>query len=775
MLRVASNDAKQRYHWLLKEIKSVTANLKDILDDDHFSTVVRSTDLSREKVHLSISTRLRKKFDVLRGINPIAISQVQRSDETTTTKIVKDAVLNLTGNDLPVNHQNLLNLGPKFVPALKYVPVLDIVTTTEKAALQIERNESDNGSCVKAESLRHNVSNILMKYAKKKLPTNLSKDQENALREMKKDESVKVVPFDKGVGFAVLQKESMLEKISEHVKNARIVSKDPTKPLLSKFQREISRLKKEGKIEKKQFHSMYPSDATPPRLYGFVKAHKPSKDYPMRPVVSTVGSAFYGSSKYLVDLLQPTLNKNLTRVKNSSTFAKEAKDWEIAKDEIQVSYDVVNLYPSIPISKATEVIMQFTKDDWDEIKQRTKLDVKDIESLLRLCLSQCYFLWDDKIFVIDDAGPIGLSLMVTMAEGYLQFLEEKTLTCALSCQPKTFRRYVDDSHVRFDNHNQADEFLTILNSQDSKIQYTIERENSDGVLAFLDISIHNNQSGRYELGIHRKEAITNLQIRPESSVNPSIVYGVLKGFLTRAFRICSASTIQDEIEFLVNMFCENGYSRFTLEKIVEDFKTAIATESDEGADDGADRQDEEKIPIVKIPWIPRIGPKLRASFRKHNVKVVFTAGPSLKDMLCQHKCSLPRNSQPGIYRLDCNCGCAYIGETKKKVSTRIGQHEKDIFKGRWKMSGATEHAETCAQGFKFEEATTVKVEPFYFDRKIREAVEIRAGRRSNVKMLNRDSGSYMKTNQWDVLLARCDVNRTSSEANDALVSNVNSN
>ena len=37
MLRSASNDAKQRYHWLLKEIKSVTANLKDVLDDDQYS------------------------------------------------------------------------------------------------------------------------------------------------------------------------------------------------------------------------------------------------------------------------------------------------------------------------------------------------------------------------------------------------------------------------------------------------------------------------------------------------------------------------------------------------------------------------------------------------------------------------------------------------------------------------------------------------------------------------------------------------------------------
>ena len=417
MLRLAGNDAKQRYHSLLKDIRSVTTNLKEVLDEAHFTTVHRSTELSREKLYSSMSQRLRKKFDELRGIHSSATAQGQRS-EVTTTKIVKDVVLNLTGKDMPENHQDLLNLGPNFVPALKHVPVLDIVTSTEKVALQIERNESDNGSCVKAESLRHSVSNILMKCAKKKLTSNLSKDQENALTDLKKEDSVKVVPFDKGVGFAVLQKESMFEKISEHVKDAKVVTKDPTKPLLSKFQREVSRLKKEDKIDKQLFYSMYPSDATPPRLYGFVKAHKPSKDFPMRPVVSTVGTVFYGSSKYLVDLLQPMLNKNLTRVKNSSTFAAEAKEWTISPDEIQVSYDVVNLYPSVPISKAIKIIMQMVKDDWEEIQQRTKLEIEDIEKLLLLCLSKCYFLWDDKIFVIDDAGPIGLSLMVIMAEAY---------------------------------------------------------------------------------------------------------------------------------------------------------------------------------------------------------------------------------------------------------------------------------------------------------------------------------------------------------------------
>ena len=504
---------------------------------------------------------------------------------------------------------------------------------------------------------------------------------------------------------------------------------------------------------------MYPSDAIPPRLYGFLKAHKPNKNFPMRPVVSTVGTPFYGTSKYLVELLQPTLNKNVTRVKNSSTFAEEAKSWEISLSEVQVSYDVVNLYPSVPIDKSIQVVVDLAKEDYQDLKLRTKLNIEDIEKLLRLCLSKCYFLWDDKIYVIENAGPIGLSVMVTMAEAYLQFLEKKALQTALYCSPKTFRRYVDDSHVRFENESQPDEFLTILNAQDTKIQYTMEKEDSESVLAFLDISIRNTKTGKYELGIFRKEAITNLQIRPESSFNPSMVVGVFKGFLSRAYKICSDEKIEEEVEFLISMFAEHGYERSKFQRIAEDFKQNILLEQNDVAhDEEMEKQEEEVTPVVKLPWMPIIGPKLRAAFRKHDVKVIFTAGPNLKDLLSQHKCPLPKNSQPGVYRLECNCSAIYIGETKKRVSTRVTQHERDIFNGRWQMSGASEHAKVCDQGFKFQDATTVSVERFYFQRKVREAVEIRTQRRSLAPVLNRDSGSYLRSSQWDVLLAKVTEN-----------------
>ena len=108
---------------------------------------------------------------------------------------------------------------------------------------------------------------------------------------------------------------------------------------------------------------MYPSDAIPPRMYGMIKAHKPEKDYPMRLVVSTIGTANYGLSEYLVKITQNTLNKNPIRLKNSQAFVEEAKTWTIASDEVQVSYDVVNLYPSVPIKESIEVLIDQLNQD----------------------------------------------------------------------------------------------------------------------------------------------------------------------------------------------------------------------------------------------------------------------------------------------------------------------------------------------------------------------------------------------------------------------------
>ena len=102
-------------------------------------------------------------------------------------------------------------------------------------------------------------------------------------------------------------------------------------------------LNKQGKFTKAEYNQLYPSDPIPLRMYGTVKTHKPEKNYPMRIVVSTIGTPSYKTSEYLVKIIQPTLNKNETRLKNSQTFIQNSGTWLIEEDEVQVSYDVVNL------------------------------------------------------------------------------------------------------------------------------------------------------------------------------------------------------------------------------------------------------------------------------------------------------------------------------------------------------------------------------------------------------------------------------------------------
>ena len=73
-------------------------------------------------------------------------------------------------------------------------------------------------------------------------------------------------------------------------------------------------------------------------------------------IVSTIGTPAYGISKYLVEIIQPTLNKSYNKMQNSISFVHEAKDWKIEPTEIQLSYDVINLYPSVSLDRSIEVI-----------------------------------------------------------------------------------------------------------------------------------------------------------------------------------------------------------------------------------------------------------------------------------------------------------------------------------------------------------------------------------------------------------------------------------
>ena len=140
-------------------------------------------------------------------------------------------------------------------------------------------------------------------------------------------------------------------------------------------------------------------------------------------MVSSIGSPTYDTSKYLVKVIEPTLNKNKRRVLNSSTFAEEAKEWNVSPSEIQTSFDVANLHSSFPIGKAVAVIIEILNSDIDDLQKRTKLTLTDIHKLTELWLSTNYFIFNNRVRIFENSGPIGLALMVIISEAFLQRLK----------------------------------------------------------------------------------------------------------------------------------------------------------------------------------------------------------------------------------------------------------------------------------------------------------------------------------------------------------------
>ena len=169
----------------------------------------------------------------------------------------------------------------------------------------------------------------------------------------------------------------------------------------------------------------------------------------------------------------------------------------------------------------------------------------------------------------------------------------------------------------------------------------------------------------------------------------------------------------------------------------------------------ANETNDSPMHTIRLPWIPKISPKLRSVYKKAGYKVAFKSGRNLGTILCaRNKTKLPKNSYPGVYQIPCSCGIpAYRGETKKRICTRIDEHMINVQKEEHEKSGVSLHSKDCRGVIMFEEAETVAVVYNKFNRKVRETLEIQKNdcHISNGGM-NPDKGQYVTTTFWIPLL-----------------------
>ncbi|CAM9756096.1 unnamed protein product [Heterosigma akashiwo] len=209
-----------------------------------------------------------------------------------------DAVLNLSDRVLTEDELYVLDLGLNFQPVLATPPVMDIIAATEVLADKLSVSHGQES----AAQLMGGMVEVLQSFRQqtyKVRKSNLSRSHWRAIKSLRADSSIKILPADKGNKTVVMNADDYLSKLEQRVQAGSnvAIARNPTKS------------RESGAVE--VFKASEPSV---PWLYGMPKVHK--KDCPVREISSAVGSSGHDLAAALSKLLMPMVGKTRTYVRD---------------------------------------------------------------------------------------------------------------------------------------------------------------------------------------------------------------------------------------------------------------------------------------------------------------------------------------------------------------------------------------------------------------------------------------------------------------------------
>ena len=172
-------------------------------------------------------------------------------------------VINLSNKPLTPAQRFVLAKGPNFAVTPRQPPNLEYITAIEAACTKLSQQD--------AEELRADINRILRSSHPPK--PNLTKAQNTALRELKRDRDHIVLTADKGVAMVVTDRQDYINKANLllNQNTYKVISKDPTNTIKNKLINILKTIKTKSGLGTNIYKSMYlqvvshPSSMVSPR------------------------------------------------------------------------------------------------------------------------------------------------------------------------------------------------------------------------------------------------------------------------------------------------------------------------------------------------------------------------------------------------------------------------------------------------------------------------------------------------------------------------------
>ena len=211
------------------------------------------------------------------------------------------------------------------------------------------------------------------------------------------------------------------------------------------------------------------------------------------------------------------------------------------------SFGISSLLTNVPLNEAIDIALDALYRD-PEVPTPS-----ETESLIRKMLlkatTSVEFSFDGNMYNQLDGVAMGSPLGPILANIIVGFLESRLDE---DQWPLLYRRFVDDAFSVFPCEESALQFFGALNRMHPALRYTMENE-VDSRLPFMDVLVRRTGGGLVR-SVYRKPTLTGLCIRWDSFPQTHQKIGPIKSLASRACKICSETTLREELDRLQEIF-----------------------------------------------------------------------------------------------------------------------------------------------------------------------------------------------------------------------------